>query len=267
MLDKLKASWQAVKEKIVTTKVEPKIKKVFGYCRWFNMQLTTAFDITTVVHWSVPLVLLIMLFFSPFQAQMFFIALLSIVPHEYGHALAAKYYGVKTKRIVIYPIGGIAMLEANKAVKIQEKVEFVITLAGPLVTLGLAALGFFMVILHGVPIEQPPKLEHFGFWFYFFAVNAGLFLFNLLPAFPMDGGRLLRSVLSYKFDHVTSTKYAYWCSVACCCFLMGVGIVYGKLNLIIIMFLILQMAREEYMMVKRQKPGLLEEAIKVDEKN
>jgi Zn-dependent protease/CBS domain-containing protein len=118
----------------------------------------------------------------------------SVLLHELGHSLAARYYGVKTVEIVMFPIGGVARLD--RALRAHE--ELWIALAGPAVNLVIAAAIFGYLYATGalVPAEQlldatdENLLERIGIG------NVILAVFNLLPAYPMDGGRVLRSLLA-----------------------------------------------------------------------
>lgn len=123
--------------------------------------------------------------------------------HEYGHALAARMYGVKTRDITLLPIGGVARLEGIPESPIQ---EFVIAVAGPLVNVVIAVVLFPIVILS--MSGSSGDLEHWmlsSFSLRLLFANVVLVLFNLLPAFPMDGGRVLRALLAsfLPYDHAT----------------------------------------------------------------
>ena len=130
-----------------------------------------------------------------------------IALHELGHAAAAKLYGIRTRDIVLYPIGGVARLEG-----IPERPwpEIVVALAGPLVNVVIAAGIFGMLMLDGVSptagLSAAPGIE--AFWSHLFVTNVILVLFNLIPAFPMDGGRVFRAALSWFTDRVTATEVA-----------------------------------------------------------
>lgn len=126
-----------------------------------------------------------------------------VLLHEYGHALMARRLGVATRDIVLTPIGGLARLEGMPR---TPKHEFLITIAGPLVNLALALLALVYLGITGQPIDQPQRLQDFAL--IFFWMNLILFSFNLLPAFPMDGGRILRSTLACFMTHETATSIA-----------------------------------------------------------
>src|SRR5262249_38797434 len=114
-----------------------------------------------------------------------------IVLHELGHAMAARYYGLPTRDITLLPIGGVARLERMPEKPAQ---ELVVALAGPAVNVVLA--GIFFVIAMIQDLSPPESVLTFGdgLVLQLLLVNVGLVLFQMLPAFPMGGGRGLRAV-------------------------------------------------------------------------
>jgi stage IV sporulation protein FB len=129
-----------------------------------------------------------------------------VVLHEFGHALMARRFGIRTRDIVLFPFGGVSRLERIPEVPAQ---EFLIALAGPAVSVGIAA-ALFVVLQWG---GSAPQLEAFARGDASFAerlmfINAGLAAFNLLPAFLMDGGRVLRALLAVGLDYVRATTLA-----------------------------------------------------------
>lgn len=132
-----------------------------------------------------------------------------ILLHEFGHAIAAARYGIKTADITIFAFGGLARLTKATAVAKQ---ELVIAVAGPLVNVAIAAiLGALMVVgLAPTAFSGPPTAEAIPltFWDMLLAANLFLVVFNMLPAFPMDGGRILRSLLSMRLGQMRATEIA-----------------------------------------------------------
>ncbi|MBO8142365.1 MAG: site-2 protease family protein [Firmicutes bacterium] len=130
----------------------------------------------------------------------------SVLLHELGHALAARRYGIRTADITLLPIGGVARLE-----RLPERPaeELVVALAGPLVNVVIAAVLYSGLVLSG----RSNALTGFGLvegnlWAQLLFTNLWLALFNLVPAFPMDGGRVLRAVLAARMGFARATQAA-----------------------------------------------------------
>lgn len=158
-------------------------------------------------------------------AAIFFI----VVLHELGHALAARRYGIQTKDITLLPIGGVARLERMPE---DPKQELVVAIAGPMVNVVLAILFLGLMVLFGsLGPDRSLALEYLSsvvddnasiktmtdlsIWeqaasicFVMFGFNVVMVVFNLLPAFPMDGGRVLRAFLAMNMDYVQATQVA-----------------------------------------------------------
>ena len=166
-------------------------------------KLGSPFGIDLFVHWS--FVLLLFVTGLHLGAIIFYLAVFACVTlHEYGHALAARKYGIGTDSITLYPIGGIARLAD---IPRDPKQEMVIALAGPAVNVVLAIALFPLAAIFG---KAMPVYAGFGFFEALFAANVGLVLFNMIPAFPMDGGRVLRAFLASRpnFSHARATNIA-----------------------------------------------------------
>lgn len=129
--------------------------------------------------------------------------------HELGHSFAALNYGVPVERITLLPIGGVAQL---RHMPDNPKQEFVIALAGPAVNVVLAILMGGAAVLFNLPLTNPLtsgiSLTFGSIFSYIFYYNVVLALFNMIPAFPMDGGRVLRAALAMKLDYGRATSIA-----------------------------------------------------------
>ncbi len=133
---------------------------------------------------------------------------ITVLLHELGHAMAARRFNIKTRDITLLPIGGLARLE-----KMPEKPweELVVAIAGPAVNIVLAAITSLFISIPEPEafIEQLSNgVNASNFFLNFFVVNLVLAFFNLLPAFPMDGGRVFRALLSLKLKRTTATNIA-----------------------------------------------------------
>jgi Zn-dependent protease/predicted transcriptional regulator len=187
-----------------------------------SLNLGTFAGIKVQIHWTFWLLiawiivreimlgndLLSMVWSTTFVGVLFF----CVVLHEYGHALTARRFGIGTESITLLPIGGIASLEDMPENPWQ---EFLVAIAGPAVNIAIAIL-----LIPLVPIENYMNLsteemqqvlgtiKAGNFLFYLLSANIILVLFNIIPAFPMDGGRVFRALLSMRMNRVKATKIA-----------------------------------------------------------
>lgn len=137
-----------------------------------------------------------------FVSLIFFCVLL----HEFGHVLAARQYGIRTPDITLLPIGGVARLERLPEKPLE---EMVVALAGPAVNVAIAALLWLGLVLAGSPPEPfiLGRMPHTPVAALMY-INVFLIAFNLIPAFPMDGGRVLRAFLALKMSYTRATNIA-----------------------------------------------------------
>lgn len=173
--------------------------------------------------------------------------------HELGHAVAAQHYGVSVKQIVLLPIGGVAQLDHIPETPWQ---EFVIAIAGPAVNFLLAVFLGALTLLPGIDFVGVDDLTITGaitlplVFTYIFAYNIFLGVFNLIPAFPMDGGRVLRALLAMRTDYLTATRWAVRVGQALAWVFGLYGFLSGNFFLILIAFFIYMGASEEGNLVR-----------------
>ena len=190
------------------------------------------------LHWSFALLLAYVLFNVVTNDSFTIVGIvaflfLCVVLHEYGHALMAKRFKVNTKDIILSPIGGVARLERLPEKPAQ---ELVIALAGPAVNLLLASLLLLVLVLTGFDwntvqnpgVVTPDFTDYLVIGLY---INVMLFGFNLVPAFPMDGGRVLRSLLALKYGRSKATQIAGWVGRIIALFLLPTDFIIGIIYL------------------------------------
>lgn len=215
--------------------------------RW-SFKLAKLWGIDIYVHYTFML-LLIWIFLSRGARNDWATSLISVfftlivfgivTLHEYGHALTARHFGISTRDITLWPFGGVATLQGLPQTPRQ---EVLIALAGPAVNFVLALTAYlftdFLFIphlaSHFIPIVQIYAVETL-YWFMW--SNIVLMAFNLIPAFPMDGGRVLRGFLSKKYDFLTATDKAVSIGRACA-IVMGIyGAGYDHMLIVIAIFI------------------------------
>ena len=153
----------------------------------------------------------------------------TVVLHELSHSYIAKRYGIKIKRIVLIPIGGVSEMEEIPKDPSQ---ELRIALAGPLANLIIALISFFILIIFRASLSS----VLLGALYYFIVVNLLLGLFNLLPAFPMDGGRILRAFLAKRMSFVRATRLAATIGKELAIIMAVVGVFFNFLLILVAIF-------------------------------
>ncbi len=168
-----------------------------------------------------------------------------VVLHELGHALAARRYGIRTRDITLLPIGGVARLERMPDKPAQ---ELVVAVAGPAVNVVIAvAIG----LVTGVPGSAAELLMlQGGLLQTLLAVNVWMILFNLIPAFPMDGGRVLRALLAMAMPYPRATRIASGVGQFVALLFGAVGVFAHNVLLLFIALFVFLAAGEERMLVQ-----------------
>ena len=181
--------------------------------RW-SFALGNIAGTTVRIHWTF-VIFLTWIVFAAYAANgpegalssgLFFVLLFgSVLLHEFGHIFTARRFGVRTPDVVLLPIGGVSQME-----RIPEKPrqELLIALAGPTVNLVIGAL--LLLVLGGLPQRPDMNMTNLGnhLWAHLAYTNFALAFFNLLPAFPMDGGRALRALLAAWLGYARGTRAA-----------------------------------------------------------
>jgi Zn-dependent protease len=175
-----------------------------------------------------------------------------VVLHELGHALMARQFRIGTHDITLYPIGGVASLTSIPSRPSQ---ELAIALAGPAVNVAIAAALFAGAIMTGV--GGPTAIGSLiggSFLISLAWVNVALVAFNLLPAFPMDGGRVLRAFLAMRIPYVRATTIAARVGQAIAVLLALVGL-FSSVTLVLVALFVFLAAQAELTMARMRATG------------
>jgi Zn-dependent protease/predicted transcriptional regulator len=174
---------------------------------------------------------------------------LCVVLHEIGHSLVARHYGIVVRDIILLPIGGVSEMEE---IPQDPKQEISISIVGPLVSFSLAVVFYVL----SVALDQSPSFGQLSifkgnlianlFW-----INLILGMFNLIPAFPMDGGRVLRGILATRIDSLRATKVAVGVGQVFAILLFFFGIFFNLWMALIAIFIYLGAEGEERMVEMR----------------
>lgn len=226
-----------------------------------SLKLGKVFGIPIAIHWTFFILVIWIVGMNVYKGQPIDIAIWSglfiisifacVILHELGHALAAKRFGIVTKSILLLPIGGVASLE-----KIPEepKKEIFVALAGPFVNMIISTLIFVYLFYRGELLPEKfmtSTITYDNFLIFLMIANVFLGLFNLTPAFPMDGGRILRALFAFKMDRLSATEMASKVTSVFAIIFVLIGIFNNPMLVFIALFILLG-SREEYEAVKTQ---------------
>lgn len=183
----------------------------------------------------------------------FLLLFVCVLLHEFGHALTARRFGIRTRDIVLYPIGGVARLERMPD---DPRQELWVALAGPAVNVVIAVALILWLNLAGAlaPLQamdwtRGPLLERLV------VVNIFLVLFNLIPAFPMDGGRVLRALLAMRLEYTRATQIAAGIGQALALVFGLVGLFWNPFLIFIAFFVWIGAAQEASMVQMKSALG------------
>ncbi len=216
-----------------------------------RLSLGNYLGIGLYVHWTFALLVIYVAFSASTEGGLGMVygvsqllgVFLCVTLHEYGHALAARQFGIPTLDITLLPIGGVARLERMPRIPWQ---ELLVAVAGPAVNVVIATVLWFSFVawgprdlidvLAGRPVDEAamqyavtlltePSL--IGFAVTMLIVNTMLVLFNMIPAFPMDGGRVFRSILAMMIDYRMATAVASRVGLICAALMAGYAVYWG----------------------------------------
>jgi Zn-dependent protease/predicted transcriptional regulator len=227
-----------------------KLGRLFGieiglHYSWFLIALLIVFSLSSQFHatnpeWGDGVILTLAIA----TATLFFVSLLL---HELAHSLVAKSNGLPVKEITLFALGGVSQIEKNP---VSAKLEFWMALVGPMTSAVIGALCLAIAHVAGGGKSNPwiAMLEWLGY------INLTLALFNMIPGYPLDGGRILRALIWWKTgDPDRSTRAAARAGQAVAFVFIGLGIVrffsgagVGGLWIAFIGWFLLQAARESY---------------------
>ncbi|MCS7469170.1 site-2 protease family protein [Stieleria sp. ICT_E10.1] len=218
-----------------------------------RLKLGTYFRIGVYVHWSFALLVAYVAYAgyqdgvigTVFGVTLLLGMFLCVTLHEYGHALMARRFGIETLDITLFPIGGVARLMKIPRIPWQ---EFLVAVAGPAVNVViLLILGTVLWLLPGLGLPSLGEIlteaeagdrvievlnspTPLGYLLSMMLINTALVLFNMIPAFPMDGGRVLRSVLAMGIEYRRATRIASYIGVLCAVVMGGLALHHGAVT-------------------------------------
>lgn len=203
-----------------------------------SFKIARVMGIPIELHITFILLLIVVFYFWGIEGLILYMFLFtSVVLHELGHSYVAKKYGVKIEKILLLPIGGMAMMS-----EISKEGEFKIAIAGPLVSLALGTVLLGISTVTDYTLAEYPLFQTVG------GLNILLGIFNLLPAFPMDGGRVFRALLSKltNMSYIKATKLASTVGQYFALALLIFGLINFNVILVLIAIFIYFGASQEY---------------------
>jgi Zn-dependent protease/predicted transcriptional regulator len=223
-----------------------------------SFRIGQLFNIPIFIHWSFLLLPLIVIYRSDaletvnivWELALVFALFGCVLLHEFGHALSARRYGVKTLDIILSIIGGVARLT-----RLPEKPwqELVVAAAGPAVNVVITAvIGFLLWITGNFDLPYAGVIDSSNFLPILAFANIALAVFNLVPAFPMDGGRILRAGLAMKLSRLRATFIAMVVGQVLATGFAAYGIYSGNYTLIFIAVFVFYGAATEYRGIKKE---------------
>ena len=222
-----------------------------------SIKLVRLFGIDISVH--ITFVLFLLFFFvtlGPNGVILILGVFFCVTIHELCHSLVAMHFGIKVRKITLLPIGGVATMAEMPRKPVQ---ELMISLAGPMSNIAILLIFYFPLrILLGQDTLMYPLLSmtskirvagQFSIIAYIYWINLVLAVFNMLPAFPMDGGRVLRALLSYRMSRKKATNIAVKLGHVFALIFAYIGIVHGNIFLLIIAVFVYTAASSEGLQV------------------
>jgi stage IV sporulation protein FB len=173
---------------------------------------------------------------------------LCVLLHEFGHIFTARAFGVTTPYVTLLPIGGVAQLDR---IPEEPRQEFLIAIAGPLVNVAIAAI---LILFAGADLQSNATAidnANISMVDRLAAVNLFIALFNMIPAFPMDGGRVLRAALASRLGYVRATEIAASIGQFVAFALGFIGLMYSPILIFIAIFVYLAASSEAHMVALR----------------
>lgn len=180
-----------------------------------EMKIGRFLGVPVFLNWSFLLFLVLISYFSAESMPLILGAFLIVLLHEFGHVIAGIYFGLNVISVTLYPFGGIASMIVPK----KPKQEMVIALAGPMVNVLLIPIIHFII-------------PYFDVSQILFKLNLMMLVFNLIPALPLDGGRVLRSTLClFSDDYVSSTMTSCYVAKVISWTMIAAGFFFKRIDL------------------------------------